>query len=56
VRTFVIIATTRRQGLTARVVKVESSTRLEVKADTLPEAYRYVRAIPEFKHAYLLEE
>jgi hypothetical protein len=55
-RTFVIIATMRRQGLTARVARTESTTRLEVKAETLPDAYKAVRSIPEFKHAFLLEE
>ncbi|MFM0165662.1 hypothetical protein PQR39_35170 [Paraburkholderia sediminicola] len=53
---FVIIATTRRIGLTARVAQIELTARLEVQAGTLHDAYRTVRTIPEFKHAHLRPE
>jgi len=55
-KTFIIIVEAQRQGLTARVRRTEMTARLEVDAETLSDAYKAVRVIPEFKHTYLRPE
>jgi len=49
---FTIIATRQQSGR----VSFEMEVRVTVEAATLHEAYRLIRAVPQFKHAYLRPE
>lgn len=53
IQTFILLATTRREGRNQYgSLKYELSTRIEVRARTLHDAYKAARAMPEFKSAH----